>query len=121
MKISTEQTRQKAITAYEEARGTQEEVARMYGISLRTFQRWWRQFREDGSTAPGKRGHRQAVYQGRTLKRLERVLRRHPDATLEELRGKTGQDCSLMAVHRAVVRLGYRYKKNSVGKRAKSS
>lgn len=121
MKISTEQTRQRAIAAYQQARGTQDEVAQMYGVSLRTFQRWWRQFGLNGSTAPGKRGHRQAVYQGRTLKRLERVLRKHPDATLEELREKTGQDCSLMAVHRAVMRLGYRYKKNSVGKRTKSS
>lgn len=92
----------------------------MYGISLRTFQRWWRQFRRDGSMQPGKRGHRRAVYDGQTLKRLERVLRKHPDATLEELREKTAQKCSLMAVHRAVVRLGYRYKKNAVGKRAKS-
>lgn len=121
MEISTEQTRQRAIAAYQKARGTQDEVARMYGINLRTFQRWWRQFRQAGSTAPGKRGHRQAVYRGQTLKRLDRVLRKHPDATLEELREKTGQSCSLMAVHRAVKRLGYRYKKNAVGKRTKPS
>jgi len=121
MEISSEETRQRAITAYREARGTQDEVAGMYGISLRTFQRWWRQFRRDGSTQPGQRGHRQAVYRGQTLKRLERLVGKHPDATLEELREKTGQSCSLMAVHRAVVRLGYRYKKNAVGKRTKST
>ena len=121
MGISSEETRGRAIAAYREARGTQGEVARMYGVSLRTFQRWWRQFRRDESTRPGKRGHRRAVYRGQTLKRLERVLRKHPDATLEELREKTGQRCSLMAVHRAVVRLGYRYKKNAVSERTKSS
>ena len=121
MGISTEQIRKRAIAACREAQGTQSEIARMYGISLRTFQRWWRQFRRDGSTQPGKRGHRQAVYRGQTLKRLEQVLHKHPDATLEELREKTGQSCSLMAVHRAVVRLGYRYKKNAVGKRTRSS
>jgi len=121
MKISSEETRKRALGAYREARGTQGEIARMYGISLRTFQRWWRQFRRDGSTQPGQRGHRRAIYRGQALKRLERVLRKHPDATLEELREKTAQSCSLMAVHRAVERLGYRYKKNAVGKRTKSS
>lgn len=121
MGITSEETRRRAIAAYREAWGTQDEVARMYGVSLRTFQRWWRQYRRDGSTEPGKRGHRRAVYGGQGLKRLERVLRKYPDATLEELREKTGQRCSLMAVHRAVVRLGYRYKKNAVGKRTRAS
>lgn len=121
MGISTEATRKKALAAYEAGHGTQGEVARMYGICLRTFQRWWRQYRQDGSTKPGQRGHRRPVYRGKVLKRLERELRKCPDATLEELREKTGQKCSLMAVHRAVIRLGYRYKKNAVGKRTKSS
>jgi len=55
------------------------------------------------------------------LKRLERYLQKYPDATLEELREKTGKKCSLMAVHRAIIRLGYSYKKNAVGQRTKSS
>jgi len=121
MGISTEATRKKAIKAYEAGHGTQNEVARMYGICLRTFQRWWRQYRRDGSTKPGQRGHRRAVYQGKGLKRLERYLQKYPDATLEELREKTGKKCSLMAVHRAIIRLGYSYKKNAVGQRTKSS
>lgn len=121
MGISTETTRKKALAAYEAGHGTQAEVARMYGISHRSFQRWWREYQQQGRTKPEQRGHRRALYRGKVLKRLERLLQKYPDATLEELREKTGQNCSLMAVHRAVIRLGYSYKKNAVGQRTKSS
>lgn len=115
MSIATRHIRERALAAYQAQKGTQAKIAAMYGISLRTFQRWWRQFLQTGSTAPQKRGHRQAVYQGKDLRALDKAIRRRPDATLEELREMTGKGCSIMAVHRAVLRLGYRYKKNAVG------
>ncbi len=99
------------MSAYREGKGTQEEIAALYGITSRTFQRWCRQYRRTGSTHPKRRGHRVAVYTGRELKRLDRVIAKHPDATLEELREFTGKSCSIMAVQRAVVRLGYSLKK----------
>jgi hypothetical protein len=39
-------------------------------------------------------------------------MERCPDATLEELREQTGVDCSIMAVHRATLRLDWRFKKS---------
>ena len=121
MSIATRQIRERALAAYQARKGTQGEIAVMYGVSVRTFQRWWRQFRQTGSTAPRKRGHRQAVYQGTDLRALDKVIQKRPDATLEELRAITGKRCSLMAVQRAVIRLGYRYKKDAVGQRTKST
>ena len=119
MGIASSETRERALRAYREGRGTQSEIASMYGISTRTFQRWYKQYEQNGSTRPGKRGHRKPVYSGQTLARLDRIVAKHPDATLEELREITGKSCSIMAVQRALVRLGYSLKKNAVGQRTK--
>jgi len=39
-----------------------------------------------------------------------------PDATLEELRNRSGVAASIMAVQRALARLGLRYKKRRSGR-----
>lgn len=121
MGIATGQLRERALAAYQTGKGTQEEIANFFGVSARTFQRWLRQYELNGSTHPKDRGHRRAVYAGKELDRLDRVVQKHPDATLEELRELTGQSCSLMAVQRAVVRLRYTLKKNAIGQRTKQT
>jgi transposase len=121
MGISSAEIRERALDASQTGDYTQEEVAAIFRVSTRTFQRWLKQYQEHGSTAPAKRGHRVAVYRGAGLRRLDRLIAQNPDATLEELRELTGQSCSLMAVQRAVVRWGYRLKKNAVGQRTKSA
>lgn len=50
------------------------------------------------------------------LQRLQELLLEQPDATLEELRGRTGVSCSLTTVFNTIKRLGFRHYK-----RAKSS
>jgi transposase len=112
MGIATEDIRQRAIEAYQAGEGTQAQIAGMYRVTLRTFMRWWRQYRQNGTVAPAPRGHRQAAYQGRDLEALDRALSRHPDSTLAQLREETGVDCSIMAVHRATLRLDWHYKKS---------
>ncbi len=119
MGISSSEIRERALAAYQTGDYTQLEVAAIFRVSTRTFQRWLKQYREHGSTEPGKRGHRAAVYRGADLKRLDGLIARHPDATLDELRELTGKSCSLMAVQRAVARLGYSLKKNAFGQRTK--
>jgi transposase len=121
MGISSAEIRERALDAYQTGDYTQEKVAAIFQVSTRTFQRWLKQYQEHGSTEPGKRGHRVAVYRGSDLRRLDRLIAQNPDATLEELRELTGKSCSLMAVQRAVVRLGYSLKKNAVGQRTKSA
>ena len=112
MEIATEQTRQRAIAAYEAGEGAQAQIARAYRDHLSTFQRWLQRYRQTGQTAPLPRGHRPAVYEGEELRALDKAIKSRPDATLDQLRAQTGKSCSLMAVHRAVARLGYRFKKS---------
>ena len=119
MGIASSELRGRALKAYGAGKGTQEEIAALYGISTRTFQRWCQRYKRTGLTHPKKRGHRVAVYAGKELKCLERAIAKDPDATLEELRERTGKSCSIMAVQRAVVRLGYSLKKNGLGQRTK--
>lgn len=112
MEIATEQTRQRAIAAYEAGQGNQAQIAKMYRVNISTFQRWLQRYRQTGQTAPFPRGHRRAVYEADDLQVLDELIKQHPDATLEELLAATGKSCSIMAVHRAVVRLDYRFKKS---------
>ena len=111
MNIATADTRRRAIEAYQQGKGTQAEIAYSYRINIRTFQRWLSRFRESGETSPRKRGHRQALFRGKALTHLNKLVERHPDATLNELKTMSGVDGSIMAVKRALDRLGYRYKK----------
>ena len=120
MKIASSETRQRALAAYEQDKATQAEIARLFGISTRTFQRWYNQYERERTTHPAARGHRMAVYSGEALRGRDRTIQKYPDATLEELRERTTKSCSIMAVQRAVVRLGYSLKKNAVGQRTKS-
>lgn len=112
MSIATEDVRQRAIEAYQAGEGTQAQIAGMYRITLRTFARWWRQYQRSGTFAPAPRGHRPAAYRGQDLEALDQAIASRPDATLEQLREQTGVACSIMAVHRAALRLDWRYKKS---------
>jgi len=120
MKIATQDTRQRAIAAYQAQKGSQAQIAAMYGVTLRTFQRWWKQYCAEGSTAPKARGHRRAVFGDEDLLVLKQLIHDRSDATLEELRRATGKQCSIMAVQRATQKLEYSYKKNAKRQRTKS-
>lgn len=111
MAIASQEIRERAIAAYEAGGVTQSQVACLYGVDISTFERWWQRYRRTGRTAPQPRGHRQAVYHGKEAKRLDALLQKQPDATLEQLRQATGKDCSIMAVFRATRKMDWRYKK----------
>jgi transposase len=120
MKIATEQTRQRAITAYLNRQGTQAQIAALYGVNIRTFQQWLARYKQTGSAAPLLRGHRHAVFEGDSLAVLDQLVQQHHDATLEELKSLCKADCSIMAVQRALNRLDYRYKKNAPCRRTRT-
>ncbi len=120
MSIATEGIRRRAIDAYQKGRRTQAQIAYLYNVDIRTFQRWLARFNECGELAPRLRGHRQALFDAHGLKELEQLIEQSPDATLEELKVLCGVDGSIMAVKRAVDRLGYRYKKNAPRQRTRT-
>ena len=119
MSIASQQIRQRALAAHA-AGQTQAVVARSYGIDITTFQRWLRRYRQSGQTAPLARGHRRRALDDAQLSRLDELVRQSCDATLEQLRDALELSCSLVAIHHALGRLGYRFKKNAAGQRARS-
>lgn len=120
MSIATEDIRRRAIEAYKKGKGTQAGIAHSYNVDIRTFQRWLARFNETGQASPLTRGHRRPLFFGEGLERLDRLVQEHPDATLEEFRVLSEVDGSIMAVKRALDRLGYRYKKNAPCQRTRA-
>jgi len=112
MGIATREVRQRAIEAYRSGKGTQQQIADMFGINLRTFVRWWKQFRHHGQLAPKPRGHNPSALNEKDMKALDRLIRKRPDMTLAQMRDVLGKSCSLVAIHYATIRLDWRYKKS---------
>ena len=100
------------LAAYDAKLGTQQEVAHMFGVGRQCLSELLRQRRKTGSIAPRHGGGHPPSYAGRKLQQLRRLVQQHPDLTLAELRERTAVTCSLVAVHKTLVRLDLRFKKN---------
>jgi len=104
--------RNRMLKAYDAGQGTQEEIAQMFGVTRQCLAALLRRRQQTGSIAPKPHGGgHPAAYQGQQLEQLRRLVQGQPDATLEELRERTGVRCSVVAVHNALMRLNLRFKK----------
>jgi transposase len=110
--------RKRVVEAYarDSGWGSQARLARRFGVSPAWVCGLLRRYQQTGDYGPltTKRG-RKAVFVGRRLEQLETLVSRQPDATLEELRDRTGVACSLAAICKTLQRLGYRRKKRRSG------
>jgi transposase len=105
--------RERVIRAYDEKVGTQEEVAELFRVSVPWIKKLLRRRREAGSIAPKPHaGGWTPKFSGEKLEQLKALVEQDPDATLQELLEQSGVDGSIMAVHRALQRLGCRRKKS---------
>ena len=121
MAIATADTRRRALAAYEQGDKTQSEIAALFGITLRTFQRWLRAWRTEGRDAPGHSSGRPGVFVGPAAERLRQEVARQPDATLHELAERLGHMAHYVTVHRALERLELPYKKRRSGLPSKTA
>jgi transposase len=105
--------RERVVRAVDRSDSTQKQIAERFGVSTAWIKKLLKQRREtDSIAALPHGGGRKSKYEGKKLERLGQELRDQPDATLEELRNRTRKDASLMAVFRALKRLGSRRKKS---------
>jgi len=111
MRIASGDTRRRALAAYHQGGKSQSEIAAIFGVTLRTFQRWWRAWRIEGRDAPGCSPGRPRTLVGPLENRLRREVARQPDATLHELAERLGHLVSYVTVHRTLEQLGLPYKK----------
>ena len=104
--------RDRVVAACNLGEWTHAEAADQFGVSRSWVYRLLQRRRDDGSYEPkGHGGGRQPAFSNHALNRLEQLVRQQPDATLKELRERSGIQCSLTAVFNALNRLNYRRKK----------
>lgn len=113
MSAYSQDLRERVVQAVDLGEESREELAERFGVSTAWIRRLLQRRRETGSIASKPHGGGMpAKYTGKALERLKRELAAEPDASLEELRDRTHVKASLMAVDRALKRLGVRRKKS---------
>ena len=120
MEIASADTRRRALAAYEQGGKTQSEIAALFGITLRTFQRWWHAWRTEGRDAPQSPPGRPVIFVGSAAEQLRREVAHQPDATLHELAERVGGIAHYATVHRALERLKLPFKKRRSGPPSKT-
>ncbi len=111
MGIASADTRRRALAAYEQGGKTQPEIAAIFGVTARTFQRWWRAWRTEGRDAPGHSPGRPRTIVGKAEERLRWEVATDPDVTLHELAERMGHIVSYVTIHRLLEQWGLPLKK----------
>ena len=89
------------------------EIAERFRMPKGTVQNILRRYREAGTVAPKPHGGGyRSPFSADALRRLEREVEQRPDATLEELRERSGITASLVSFHRHLRQLGFTRKKS---------
>jgi transposase len=120
MKTATEEIRTLVVKAYTSGTATRKQLAEIFGYHIQSIGNWIREHRRDGRLAPRSNGHRKSVFAPEEIELPIKFLKSNPDATLGEIKTTFAKDCSLSAIHRIIKRIGYVFKKNTEGKRARS-
>jgi transposase len=112
MPLYSRDLRKRVIDTVERGDGSLRQIAKRFLVSLSFVTRLLQHYRTTGSLEPKPHGGgRQPALGPTQLKRLRALIRKQPDATLEELRQRLGVDCSTMAISRALRRLKITRKK----------
>jgi transposase len=122
MNPSSIDLRERVAAAVDHHEGSQRQIADRFRVSLSFITRLLRHRRRTGSLAPEPHGggHPPALDRaGR--ERLRRLVRKQPDATLEELAGRVGVRCSRMAIFRTLRKLRITRKKKSLHSKERDS
>jgi Transposase and inactivated derivatives len=101
-------------------KATQQHLADILGFHRTAIVRWVREYRKEGKLEPQVRGHMAKAFSLEEKEILVALVKDKPDLTLEEIRKALTKDCSLMAMHRELKRLNFRFKKNSEGIRTRA-
>jgi transposase len=104
--------RERILATVELGDGSLRQITQRFLVSVSFVSRLLRHYRTTGSLDPKPHGGGRPPALGPAqLKRLRTLIKRKPDATLEELRQGLGVDCSTMAIVRALKRLKITRKK----------
>jgi transposase len=105
--------RERIIAAVRKGELNKTEILKLFQISQTGLRYFLKHVDETGSLDPKPfGGGRRPKFQEEDIKKIKKYLDKNPDATLEEILEFSGKDASIMAVHRTLLRMGYRLKKS---------
>ncbi len=115
MKAYSIDLRKRVLAAYDSDKYSLNQIAKQFQVTTRWIQKLRQQREQEGSIAPRPQNQgRKPAFRGANLEQLNNFVGKKPDTTLEEIKehfsGKV--NCSIVAIHNALKRLGWRYKKN---------
>src|SRR4051794_10591464 len=112
MTPDSQDLRQRVLDTVQRGEGSLRQIARRFLVSVSFVTRLLRTHRDTGALEPKPQGGgNPAVLTSEDLERLRAMIRQQPDATLQECRQRLGVSCSLMAISRALRKLGLPRKK----------
>ena len=115
MKTYPLELRQRVINAVDNKIATRKEIAETFAVSTSWIRKLLQRRKKTGTLEPSTRTQgRKPAFSGADLEQLNNFVQENPDSTLEQIKehfsGKV--DCSIVAIHNALKRLGWHYKKN---------
>ena len=122
MKPYSMDLRERVVVACDAREGSRERIAERFGVSTAWIRRLLQRRRETGSIAPlASNAGRKPKLNERQMARLQRLVARRPDATLQELKEGLGIRMSDDAMIRALRVLDLPLKKSRSSRRSKSA
>ena len=109
MKTYPLELRRRVIKAVDNKIGTNKEIAATFSVSTSWIRKLLQRRRETGSLEPSPRTQgRKPAFGCADLEQLNNFVQEKPDSTLEEIKEhfSTKVNCSIVAVHNALKRLG---------------
>jgi transposase len=104
--------RQHIIKGYDRQDCTREQVARRFDVSVGMVKKLLSQRLRLGDIRPQyHRCGRKPLFDAACCCRLRDLVRARPEATLQELHGALGVDCTLVAIHYLLIRPGLSHKR----------
>jgi transposase len=109
--------RERVINAFNNRKSSVEALANEFQVAISTIYEWLKLLSETGSLeSRGHGGGRKLLIEGKGLKVLKSLVKKEPDATLDELKQKYNKkmeaDVSISTIDRALKRLNLTFKKN---------
>ena len=115
MKTHAMELRQRIVAAIDAKEGSQREIARRFGVSGSFIVRLLQHRRKTGGLEPSPHGGgRSFSLDAYTRPRLAAMVRKRPDATLQQLKDFGGFDCTLTTLWRTLRRMGLTRKKKTL-------
>ena len=114
MKAYPIELRKRVLHAIDSGIGTHNQIAAMFCVSTFWVYKLLRQRRDTGDISPQPQNQgRKAVFAGANMQKLDAFVTAYPDATLEEIKEHFcgTVNCSIVAIHTTLKRLGWNYKK----------